>query len=55
METTQKYHAIKVDIQKCIGCVHCMKACPTEAIRIENGVAVIRESDLVRGEAATVG
>jgi len=47
METTQKYHAIKVDTQKCIGCVHCMKACPTEAIRIENGVAVIRDNRCV--------
>ncbi|QGY45671.1 4Fe-4S dicluster domain-containing protein [Maribellus comscasis] len=42
METAQKYHAIKVDEQKCFGCTHCMKACPTEAIRIVNGVASIR-------------
>lgn len=47
METTQKYHAIKVDSDKCIGCVHCMKSCPTEAIRIENGVAAIRDSRCV--------
>lgn len=47
MEITQKYHAIKVDWQKCIGCVHCMKACPTEAIRIENGIATIREERCV--------
>ena len=47
MGTTQKYHAIKVDVHKCIGCVHCMKACPTEAIRIENGVAIIREDRCV--------
>ena len=47
METTQKYHAIKVDTNKCIGCVHCMKACPTEAIRIENGVASIRDNRCV--------
>ncbi|HSO89166.1 MAG TPA: [Fe-Fe] hydrogenase large subunit C-terminal domain-containing protein [Draconibacterium sp.] len=47
MGTTQKYHAIKVDGQRCIGCVHCMKACPTEAIRIENGIATIREERCV--------
>jgi Na+-translocating ferredoxin:NAD+ oxidoreductase RNF subunit RnfB len=41
MEAVQKYHAIKVDEQKCFGCTHCMKACPTEAIRIVNGVASI--------------
>ncbi|MDX9880890.1 MAG: [Fe-Fe] hydrogenase large subunit C-terminal domain-containing protein [Prolixibacteraceae bacterium] len=35
------YHALKVDRQKCIGCTHCMKICPTEAIRVVNGVAVI--------------
>jgi Na+-translocating ferredoxin:NAD+ oxidoreductase RNF subunit RnfB len=47
MGTTQKYHAIKVDAQKCIGCVHCMKACPTEAIRIKNGIATISEERCV--------
>ncbi len=35
------YHAIKVDKEKCIGCTHCMKVCPTEAIRIVNGSAAI--------------
>ncbi|MCX7994734.1 MAG: 4Fe-4S dicluster domain-containing protein [candidate division WOR-3 bacterium] len=29
------YHSIKVNDQKCIGCVVCMKACPTKAIRIK--------------------
>ncbi len=35
------YHALKVDLQKCIGCTHCMKVCPTEAIRVVNGSATI--------------
>ncbi len=39
----QKYHAIKVDTRNCIGCTHCMKACPTEAIRVVNGKAVISD------------
>ncbi|WP_346857026.1 [Fe-Fe] hydrogenase large subunit C-terminal domain-containing protein [uncultured Draconibacterium sp.] len=41
MKTVEKYHAIKVDTDKCMGCTHCMKACPTEAIRIRGGVAAI--------------
>ena len=41
METVHNYHAIKVDAKKCIGCIHCMKACPTEAIRIKKGIAAI--------------
>lgn len=47
MELLQKYHAIKVDEGKCIGCTHCMKACPTEAIRIKNGVACINDNRCV--------
>lgn len=41
MEVVQKYHAIKVDTNQCFGCTHCMKVCPTEAIRIRGGKAVI--------------
>lgn len=41
MKTVEKYHSIRVNTQKCMGCTHCMKACPTEAIRIRGGVATI--------------
>ena len=41
MQKEQKYHAIKVDEEKCFGCTHCMKACPTEAIRVVDGLAEI--------------
>lgn len=41
MSDLPKYHALKVDAGKCIGCTHCMKACPTESIRVVNGLAVI--------------
>uniref|UniRef100_UPI003216FB31 [Fe-Fe] hydrogenase large subunit C-terminal domain-containing protein n=1 Tax=uncultured Draconibacterium sp. TaxID=1573823 RepID=UPI003216FB31 len=41
MKTVEKYHAIKVDTNKCMGCTHCMKSCPTEAIRVRGGVATI--------------
>lgn len=37
----QTYHALRVDKNECIGCTHCMKVCPTEAIRVINGAAVI--------------
>lgn len=41
MSGLPKYHALKVDALKCIGCTHCMKSCPAEAIRVVNGLAVI--------------
>ncbi len=47
MAEGKKYHAIKVDIEKCFGCTHCVKACPTEAIRIKNGKAVIDDKRCV--------
>jgi len=34
-------HAIHITQDKCIGCVHCMAACPTKAIRVKNGKAKI--------------
>ena len=41
MEAVNTYHALKVDAEKCIGCTHCMIECPTEAIRVKNGLAAI--------------
>lgn len=35
-------HAIKIDVNVCIGCSHCMRVCPTYAIRIEDGHARIQ-------------
>jgi Fe-S-cluster-containing hydrogenase component 2 len=37
----QIYHALKVDKDICYGCTHCMNVCPTEAIRINDGKALI--------------
>lgn len=41
------HHALIVDDEKCIRCTHCVKVCPTEAIRIVNGSVVIREERCV--------
>ncbi|MBQ1606540.1 MAG: 4Fe-4S binding protein, partial [Bacteroidales bacterium] len=35
------YHALRVDRNVCTGCTHCLRSCPTEAIRIRKGKAVI--------------
>lgn len=34
-------HSVLLDVDKCTGCTTCLKHCPTEAIRINNGHAVI--------------
>ncbi len=36
-------HSVTLDILKCKGCTNCIKRCPTEAIRVRNGHAVIKE------------
>lgn len=34
-------HSVSLDVSKCKGCTNCLKRCPTEAIRIRDGRAVI--------------
>lgn len=41
METAHFHHTLKVMSDICTACSHCMRSCPTEAIRIKNGKAVI--------------
>lgn len=36
------YHSIQIEVKKCIGCVVCMKVCPTKAIRIKEKKAQIK-------------
>jgi Na+-translocating ferredoxin:NAD+ oxidoreductase RNF subunit RnfB len=33
------HHALKIEEELCIGCTHCIKACPTEALRVIKGKA----------------
>lgn len=37
-------HSVLMNIDKCRGCTHCLKHCPTEAIRIRDGHAIIDPS-----------
>mgnify|MGYP002508375578 CR=1 FL=1 len=37
-------HSVLLSADKCIGCTTCVRHCPTEAIRIREGRAVINES-----------
>ncbi len=43
MSCSSLYHALKVNKNLCFGCVHCMRVCPTAAIRIVDGLAVIHD------------
>ena len=37
-------HSVTLDRQKCIGCTTCVRHCPTEAIRVVDGHAVINDA-----------
>ena len=37
-------HSVSLNVEKCCGCTHCLKRCPTEAIRIRDGHAQIDAS-----------
>ena len=37
-------HSVLLDMTKCTGCTTCLKHCPTEAIRIKEGHAVINDT-----------
>ena len=39
--TKEKFHSVRLDRDKCQGCTNCIKSCPTQAIRVRNGKAVI--------------
>ncbi len=37
-------HSVTLDRDKCVGCTHCVKRCPTQAIRVRDGKAVITDA-----------
>ena len=40
-------HSVTLDVSKCKGCTNCIKRCPTEAIRVRDGHAVIKEDKCI--------
>ncbi len=44
MENKVFHHALKIRHDVCIGCSHCMKVCPTEALRVKDGKANLYEN-----------
>ncbi len=47
MDSKHFHHALKISDDLCIGCSHCMNVCPTEAIRVRNGKAILYENRCV--------
>ena len=35
------FHSVYLDDEACRGCINCIKRCPTQAIRVQNGKAHI--------------
>lgn len=35
------HHALKIVTDRCVGCTLCMNVCPTHAIRVKNGTAIL--------------
>jgi iron only hydrogenase large subunit-like protein len=44
---TDFHHALAVMNDLCIGCTHCMTSCPTQAIRVRDGKAIINANRCV--------
>ena len=40
-------HSLKVNLDRCQGCTTCMRSCPTGAIRIRGGKAVVGDNKCV--------
>ena len=43
----QYLHSVTLDVSKCKGCTNCIKRCPTEAIRVRGGHAIIKEENCI--------
>ena len=41
MDKRELHHALKILPEVCIGCSNCMRVCPTHALRISNGKAIL--------------
>lgn len=48
-------HSVQLDKDKCMGCINCIKRCPTQAIRVRGGKAeIIREFCIDCGECIRI-
>ena len=53
--STNYFHSVTLDREKCHGCINCVKRCPTEAIRVRDGKArIIKERCIDCGECIRV-
>ena len=43
----ERMHSVVLNPKLCKGCVNCIKHCPTEAIRIRSGKAIIIEEKCI--------
>lgn len=41
MAAGEFYHALRIERERCIGCTHCIRVCPTEALRVNRGKATL--------------
>lgn len=54
-DRTSFKHALKIMTDVCIGCAHCMRVCPTEALRVRQGKARLQNNRCIDcGECFTV-
>ena len=52
---TEYAHGFRIDEEACHGCLTCMRACPTEAIRVRDGKArVLNELCIDCGHCLTL-
>ena len=46
------FHSVRLDEEKCKGCTHCIRHCPTEAIRVKEGKLELMKRDVLIVENA---
>ena len=55
MPREEVFHSVTLDADKCQGCTHCLRHCPTEAIRVRGGKAhILSERCIDCGECIRV-
>ena len=51
----QSTHSVMLDKELCMGCINCIKRCPTEAIRVRDGKAhILKERCIDCGECIRI-